>query len=140
MKMLYWVWNASDLQGWCFVTAYNMGPLSQEKVSLCPGWWVRLFKRIYTVTEFLIDNFNNILFLLSFRDYSHYTQFYCLFFCSNFLSLKEGMSGKYRNRKKNIVKDKREKLILLPSLSCLSLEDWCLHGNSKTLFSGYTMY
>lgn len=77
-----------------------MGPLSQEKVSLCPGWWVRLFKRIYTVTEFLIDNFNNILFLLSFRDHSHYTQFYCLFFCSNFLSLKEGMSGKYRNRKK----------------------------------------
>ena len=86
MKTLYRVWNASDLHGWCFVTAYNMKPLSQEKTSLCPGWWVRLFKRIYIVTEILIDNFSNILFLLPFRDHSHSTQFYCLFFCSNFLS------------------------------------------------------
>ena len=62
MKTLYRVWNASDLHGWCFVTAYNMKPLSQEKTSLCPGWWVRLFKRIYIVTEIPIDNFSNILF------------------------------------------------------------------------------
>ena len=38
MNMLYWVWNAFDLRGWCFVTAYNMEPLSQEKSSLHPRW------------------------------------------------------------------------------------------------------